>query len=143
MTDKSDEVLISVPEFATWVTNHEHEIRDAQAFAVDDLPQEPAPLADHLSMAQALYPRIGALLADAEGFVLKAHAAAVVAVRKQYPEMSAEERRVMTKADQGYVDAKRLRDILDVIVGALKNKSFCAMNLGRTILNPQGQRGGQ
>lgn len=94
------------------------------------LPDEPAALAEALSRAQSEYPRMGKLLTEVESFVLREHAAAVVAVRQnpENAELTAEERKVIAKADPSYMQAVRLRDMLEVIVQALKNKCFAIMN---------------
>ena len=124
-----------------WLDDHLHEIRECQSFAIDELPDEPHALGQHLSIAQSMYPRMGFLLTDAEAFVLAAHAAAVVRVKQEYGDWTAEERRVLAKADLDYIAAKKLRDNLEVVVQALKAKGFSIMNLNRTILNPTMQSG--
>lgn len=122
-----------------WVTEHMPEISEAMAFAVDDLPYEPAKLGQHLGIATALYPRMGALLADAEAFVLKAHAASVMETRRAHGDLTADERKVLAKADPDYLRVLKLRDDLAVIVAALKNKSFAIMNHRNNACDPKVQ----
>lgn len=125
-----------------WIVEHLHEIKEAQDFSVDAIPDEPATMGQHLSMAVTLYPRTGKLLADAEGFLLKAHAVSVMEVRRVHSDMTADERKVMAKADPDYLKALELRDSLSIIVSALKAKSFAIMNTRNNTLTPamQGQR---
>lgn len=124
----------AIPE--GWLEQHLHEIQEAQTFAVDDLPDEPAIRAQHLSLAQTLYARIGFLLSDLETFTLRAHATATLEVRRNYPDLTAEERRVVAKADSNYLEIRKLRDNVEITVGALKSKSFSLMNLNNNTLDP-------
>ena len=124
-----------------WLDDHLHEIREAQDFSVDDLPHEPASLAEHLSLAQSLYPRMGFLLADAESFVLKAHAVSVMKVRGEFQDYTAEERKVISKSEPNYLAVVKLRDDLAVITQALKNKCFSIMNTRNNTMDRTMQSG--
>lgn len=114
--------------FAEWWDENGDEIVQAQEFSKDALSDAPGELAAQLSRAQSEYARMGALLADAESFLIQARAAAVLDVIKdpKYEDLAATERKhiVEDKAK----DVKRLRDNLEVTVVALKQKCFAIMN---------------
>lgn len=111
-----------------WVEENIGEITQAQAFSTEDMSDEPARLAQDLSRSNREFARMGFLLADAEGWVLKAHAVAVTETRKTHKDFTAEERKVIAKAEPTYLRVLKLRDDLAVIVAALKSKSFAIMN---------------
>ncbi len=117
-----------------WLAENQGEIEQAQAFASDSLPDDPGPLAEVLSRAQSEFARIGFLLSDAESWVLKAHAAATLESRDKYADLSADERRIMAKADPIYLKVVRLRDNLRIMVDALKSKAFAVMNHRNTMM---------
>lgn len=112
----------------TWLETHMKEISVMQDFTLAYIPEEPGDMAIALSMAQSYFSRCGTLLADAESFVLKAHAAAIIEAREKYQNFSAKEREILAKADETYLKVVRLRDNLSVIVQALKAKGFAIMN---------------
>lgn len=72
----------------------------------------------------------GDLLADAETFVLQAEAAAVLAVRRTHPELTASERKVLASLEASEVT--RLRDGIAVLYRTIKDRRFALMNLNRS-----------
>lgn len=128
------------PTIADWIAEHGHEIAEAQEFTLDDIPDEPAISAQHLSMGQSLYARTGFLLAEMETFVAREHVAAMMRARA-IPDLSAKEREVFSKGDPTYLKVRELQGKLQVIVTALGNKNYAIMNLRRTTLDPHSQAG--
>ena len=134
---------VSDRTFGQWLDEYKDEIEQAALFSISDLPDEPAARGTQLGRANSECARMGFLLADAESFVLKAHAGAVVAVRKSHGDLSAGERNVVAKSDEDYVAAVRARDDLQVIVSALSRKSYAIMNLNKTTFHPAQSDHGQ
>ena len=120
-----------VKYIADWIAQNGDEVAQSAAFTIALLPSEPAAMTETLSRAQSEYGRMGALLADAESFVLLAHAAATMEAWDKYAERSADERKIMAKADPDYLQALRLRDNLKHIVQALHQKAFACMSAAK------------
>ena len=133
-----NELAIQEPlgDFDSWWDNVKDEVAQAQAFSIAPLSDEPAVMGQDLSRANSEQARMGLLLVDASSFVAQAEAVAMMRVRREYDDLSASERKVMVKADAEYQGAVRLRDSLDIIMSALKSKSFAIMNLRRTTFTP-------
>ncbi len=130
---------MTLPE---WIDENKDEVLKMQEFATSDLPENPVMLALDLSRAARYGARAGFMLAEAESFVLKAHAAAVVEVRHLHSSMTAEERRVMAKAEPTYLQVVLLRDNLAVIVSSLKTRCYVSMNARRSYqIHPGAQEG--
>jgi hypothetical protein len=112
--------------FEAWLGENAGEIEQAQAFSTDRLSDVPGELAAQLSRAQSEYPRMGYLLADAEAYLIQAEAVATLEIAKSHDYLAAPERRAVMK--DRIKDVKRVRDVLEVTVVALKQKSFAIMN---------------
>lgn len=122
--------------FESWWNENKDELAQAQAFSVASMSDEPAVMGQELSRANSEQARMGFLLVDANSFVNKAEATAMMRVRQEYADLSAAERKVLSRADDQYLQAVRLRDTLEIIVNALKSKSMAYMNLRRTTFTP-------
>ncbi len=131
------------PVLEGWIEDHKHEIDEAQACSIEELPDDPAAMSQAIALARAFYVRTGSLLTEAGTFVLRAHAAAVIETRRKFPECTADERRVIAKANETYVQTVRLKENLEIIVSALKSKCFEIMNARNNTLDRSGQQGGQ
>lgn len=122
-----------------WWAEYKDEVEQAQAFSTADLPDEPAEMGKDMSRANREVARMGFLLTEAEQFLLRAHAAAVLEARRLHPELTADERKAVAKADADYLLALRMRDTLQVIVSSLKDKAYSLMNMRRTTFVPHAQ----
>ncbi len=118
--------------FSEWFDDFKDELEQAIAFSISDLPDEPAALKNDLSRSNREAARMGLKLSEAESFVLKSHASAVFAVRKNNPELTAEERKIVAKSDEDYIIAVKVRDDIHLVVRSLRDKSFSIMNLRNT-----------
>lgn len=125
------------PTMAEWWEEYKDEIEQARLFGVAPLPEEPGTMHQDLSRSNAEQSRMASLLTDAESFVIMAYAAAVLRVRREYPDITADERRAVAKADPQHLGALDLRGDLAAVVDSLKNKSYALMNLRRTTYTPQ------
>lgn len=125
-----------------WFEENQDEILQLQAFATSDMPDEPSKLALDLSRASRDGARAGFMLADAESFVLKAQASATVNIAQKWPEMNANEKKILAKADDNYLKVTKIRDYLEVIVSSLKSRVYLGMNYRRSSYMPAGGQEG-
>lgn len=124
-------------DFDDWVLRHAEDIAEARRVSVASLGTEPGEIAAQLTHARRYFIQMGLLLQDATSWVLKSHAVATQETRNKWPEMTADERRVMTKADPSYLCALKVQGDLEITVSALKSLHFEILNGRRATFNPQ------
>lgn len=117
-------------DLVEWLQSTEELRAKLLTYSKSALPTEPGDRQIELSTALENGQDAGDLLADAETFVLQAEAAAVLAVRKSYPGMTASERKVMASLEAAEVT--RLRDGIAVLYRTIKDRRFALMNLNRS-----------
>lgn len=115
---------------AEWIAAYGDEVAQMVEFSKAPLPDDTGALHNELSRTQQEQGRAGAFLADVEAFLIQAEAAATLDVRKNYPELTAGERRAMVKSQIAQV--QHLADSLRVVVSALKGKGYALMSINRS-----------
>ena len=123
-------------DFDAWLLENYDEVHQSILFSVAPLSDESAARAVDLGRANTDCARMGFLLTEAESYVLRAHAEAVVETRRQNPGMQYHERIVMARAYGLHLKALKIRDDLKVVVDALSRKSYSIMNLNKTTFHP-------
>lgn len=115
--------------FEDWMQENAGEIEQAQAFSTDGFPEQPAGIAEALSRSSSEYARMGYLLADADRFLIGKKAEILTRLLRDRPELTVDDRTLLVQ--DGVKDVRRVRDILQVTVAALKQKSFALMNTNK------------
>lgn len=115
-----------VNTFTSWLSEWSDEIEQTQLFSRSEMPSEPTAIRENLSRTVSEYARMGALLADAERYVVLARAAASLEVKREHDDLNANERKAVVEADIS--DVVRTRDILQAMVAALKERGYALMN---------------
>lgn len=123
----------------SWIIKHSATITEARRVSVAPLETEPGPMANQMSHVRKCFVSVGFLLQDAKTWVLKSHAVATQETRKNNPDLTAEERRIVTKADPTYLRALDVEGKLDITVAALKSLHYEAMSVRKTTYNPHAQ----
>lgn len=129
-------------DFDAWLLENADEVDQSIRLSIAPLPDEPAARADALGRANTDCARMGFLLTEAESYVLRTHASAVLEVRSKYPEMQYSERITLAKAEPLHLRALKIRDDLKVVVEALSRRSYSIMNLNKNTFQPNQQRHG-
>lgn len=113
-----------------WLESTAEKRTELLAYARSKIPTDPGVRQLDVSNALELGQDAGDLLADAEQHLIDETGRAVLAVRKENGELTADERKAVVKAKVS--DLSRLRDGLQVVYSSIKDRRFALMNLNRS-----------
>lgn len=114
----------------SWLAMHMPEIREAQAFTLIRLSDDPLKLYEQLAEANVEYHKMGMLLADAKSYLTEARAFHALRILHELTDLAAEDRKIVR--EDSVKKIKRLHDQLDVIVHTLKDMIITACNLRKS-----------
>jgi hypothetical protein len=115
--------------FEEWLESTDERRSALLAYATSELPTDPGERQLDVSKALTNGQDSGDLLADLEKHLIDMTAIAVLAVRRENGELTADERKTLVKSKVSAI--ARLRDGLQVIYSSIKSRQFVLMNLNR------------
>lgn len=106
------------------------ELRDLLlTYSKSSIPTDPGERQLDIAKALQAGQDAGDLLADCDKHLTDQTAKEILAVRKEYPELTADERRLTVKSRVSNIE--RLRDGFQVIYTSIKDRRFTLMSVGR------------
>ena len=115
-----------------WLSQTEILRADLYVYGKSPLPIERGPR--HLDLDEAIYKSdsCGRLVADADSFVTQMTAQAVLRVKKEYPDNSADERKMLVK--DAVREIQHIRDSLAITQRTIRDRIFTSLNANRSSL---------
>lgn len=116
--------------FTEWLVSSQEKRDELLAYSISSIPTDIGLRQLDVSHAIVKGQDAGDLLADAEQYLSLETGKAVLEVRRENPELNADERKAVVKSKvSAYA---RLRDGIDVIYHTIKDRRFALMNLNRS-----------
>ena len=113
----------------SWLESTTEKRAELLAYALSPLPTEPGQRQLDVSRALQLGQEAGDLLADMDKHLIDESGKAVLSVRREHEEMTADEKKVLVKAEVSGI--ARLRDGMQVVYSTIKERRFVLMSVGR------------
>lgn len=118
----------------SWLAMHMPEIREAQAFTLIRLSDDPQKLDEQLAEASVERNKMGSLLADMKCYLTEARAHHTLRILHELTDLGAEDRKIVR--EDSVKQLKRLHDQIAVIVSILKEMVISGCSL-RKSYNPR------
>ena len=119
----------SAADLEAWIESTDEIRARLLAYSKSPIPTDAGERQADISSAIELGQDAGDLLADCDSYLLLAESQAVLAVRDEYQDLSADERKAMVKSRVAPIS--RLRDGLAVLYRNIKDRRFALMSVGR------------
>ncbi|MDE2020324.1 MAG: hypothetical protein KGJ13_08320 [Patescibacteria group bacterium] len=113
-----------------WLISTEHLRQRLIDYAKSPIPTDPGARQNDMSTALDMGRDAADLLADAESFLVQSEAQSVILVRREFPDFTAAERKIMIKERTRKI--KHLVNVIGAIYRSIDRRRMVEMNLNRS-----------